>query len=436
MRSRFFAFLLAPVLGAPAVAAENNPMFASWASQKPGTQTTYNITTTVIKGGEQRVTQEQWVYQLAESKPDDVVLNVQRYHLDENGAIEHPWNPSTEHVASAPTTRPADERSAHVADGAEELEVDGHKTKAHWVKTVEWKSDEPADRTVWTVDEPVEQLVGELKLKCQVQKTVTKAGSATETAWEWTCRDLPGRVVRQIVTMDSPSASRRTEMQATGVRRPGEEDTPPAVRELQQKWKAHATLHARIKTTSDIGLKDAAGHAESTGDYYRLRDSQVHVRIETTGHNQVTELGRSRAQTLKSLIVIDNGDQHSLEVIDGKSSARKLPPEIFYTGEPRAIIESFGRDFRVTREADREFEGRKAAVFEAHQILGPEERRARLLLAFDLENGCLIHFERGKGNAKPIQTFTLTDLRFDEQLDRDLFKFAAPKDVPEEEMLP
>jgi hypothetical protein len=430
-------------LGAGAAAAQaaekEDAAYQAWARVKPGTVLVQRVTTTsaISASAEGDTTREEETWRLIEVAPEQVTLECRAVRLAPNEAVIQERPVRTEKLPAHPASQPAAPTVKTVDTGQEEIVIEGQKLKSHWVKTEETLQGSTATRIVWTVDEPQMLEVGGQKLRCQLTKNELKAGLLSEATLLWTCPDVPGGTVRKLRERIGPGVYR---VDDTVVRRfgvaAGEDPVSKLAAELQACWDGHIALQAKVRTLALAG--DAAGTpvARGTGTYELKKvERRVQVRIEVTTEDLPPAGTTQPAGKTTTLQVIDGEFAYLLGEINGVHKARKTNIDPRDTGEPRAVLGAYRGDHELDRQPDATVDGRKAYVVAALLKTAEPEQRQRVLMYFDQVTGFLLQVERYRGGPKPVNTFTLTDVKYDEELPDEHFRFKAPEGVTVEDAL-
>lgn len=174
--SRLFSFAAATCLVAGvAVAQEANPLYKSWAAQKPGT-------TTVVKGsGEMmgQTTEMEIKTTLVEVTPEKAVVEM-KTNMKMMGNAMPEQSMKQDIPATATADQPADPIAAAKKMGAEVKELPDEKV------TVSGK-----------------------EYTCRVFESKMKQGEMTMTGKTWVCNDAPGMLIKLESTTEGQMAGKQ-----------------------------------------------------------------------------------------------------------------------------------------------------------------------------------------------------------------------------------
>jgi hypothetical protein len=182
--SRVCTFAAALCLSAGfAAAQEANPMYESWAKQKPGTSVTVKTSSEMMG----QKTEMETNMKLVEVTPEKAVIEA-KTTVDAMGQkMEQPAQ-KMDIPAKATADQPADPIEAAKKMGAEVKEL--------------------ADETV---------TVAGKSYTCKVMETKLKQGEMTMNGKSWLCKDMPGMLVKMESTTEGQMAGKTT-MEVTDVK--------------------------------------------------------------------------------------------------------------------------------------------------------------------------------------------------------------------------
>jgi outer membrane lipoprotein-sorting protein len=209
------------------------------------------------------------------------------------------------------------------------------------------------------------------------------------------------------------------------------EDLDAVQKKIVDAWSKQKSLTAKLTTATQVDLgggTSMSGTGQGTYEFLK-QGGKLLSRLElktTIVQKQGAEENRMEQQML---MVSDGEIAHTLTEAFGEQRAMKSRVPAGQTGEPKALIEQLRQQGEVKALPEGTVDGRKVYVLEVTPKKVIPGAPAKQILFFDQESGFMIKIEGRGDNDLLLTSMTYGDIKLDQPIDPDHFKFKLPEGV-------
>jgi len=210
------------------------------------------------------------------------------------------------------------------------------------------------------------------------------------------------------------------------------DDLEAVEKRIVEAWGKHKSMTAKITTVNHVQAGDMTIDAKGEGtlETSRQGDKQF-IRMELK-NTMVRKTGEQETKMDQPTTLIADGEfAYTTNEAMGKPMVVKTKIDSMMTGEPKALLEQFRKQYELKLMPEETLDGRKVFV-----IAGTPKEKAtmpgmpvKMVLNFDQEHGVLLKVAGLAEDGKPVSTMAYSDVKFDVKLDPDRFKFKVPEGV-------
>lgn len=209
------------------------------------------------------------------------------------------------------------------------------------------------------------------------------------------------------------------------------EDLDSVQKKIVEAWNKHKSLTAKLTTVTQMDLGGGTsmnGTGQGTYEFMK-QGGKLLSRLELN-NTIVQKQGGDETKLEQQLLMISDGEtSHTLSNVFGERRAVKSRVPAHQTGEPKALFERLRQENVVKLLPDSTVDGRKVYVIElTPKRLAPGFPQKQIL-SFDQESGFMLKIEGRGENDLPLTAMTYGDIKLDQAIDPDRFKFTLPAGV-------
>ena len=209
------------------------------------------------------------------------------------------------------------------------------------------------------------------------------------------------------------------------------EDLEAVQKKIIEAWNKHKSLTAKLTSVTQVDLGGGnamSGTGQGTYEFMKQGDKLL-SRLELK-NTIVQKQGTEETRMEQQMLMISDGEiAHTLSEVFGEQRAIKSRVPANLTGEPKAFFEQLRQQGAVKLLPDGTVEGRKVYVIEMTPKTVAPGTSAKQIQYFDQESGFMIKIEGRGENDLPLTTMTYGEIKLDQPIDPDHFKFKLPAGV-------
>ena len=203
------------------------------------------------------------------------------------------------------------------------------------------------------------------------------------------------------------------------------DDLQALEKKITAGWDKHKSMTAKMTMTLHMG-----NHATGAGTFEVLNKggkvlSRMEMKVE-----MVHKAGDQEMRMEQRITSIVDGE-YTYMVMDmmGQKTAMKMNIDPEKSADPKSMFASLRKTTELKLLPDETIDGKKVHVLEATPKEVSAVPIAKEIYYFQQEAGILVKLISYGADGKPIQTMSITDVKFDIDIDPQRFVFKAPPGV-------